>query len=220
MKFDPAQILLMIPPVLLAITMSEAARAYAARYWGDNTAEKFGRLSLNPFVHIDLFGTVAVPLLLAFTGAPFLFGWAKPVPVNSRNLRDVRLGIRSIAAAGLLANLLMMYAWGLLLALLPIIPAAFREPFSGMAGYGITFNAVLFVLNALPVLPFDGGRIIDTFLPAKYSVQFQETARYGTWVVLILLLTGILGYLILPLAAALSYTAYLPATLIAALFLR
>ena len=181
MKFDPAQILLMIPPVLLAITMSEAARAYAARYWGDNTAEKFGRLSLNPFVHIDLF---------------------------------------SIAAAGLLANLLMMYAWGLLLALLPVIPAAFREPFSGMAGYGITFNAVLFVLNALPVLPFDGGRIIDTFLPAKYSVQFQKTARYGTWVVLILLLTGILGYLILPLAAALSYTAYLPATLIAALFLR
>ena len=188
MKFDPAQILLMIPPVLLAITMSEAARAYAARYWGDNTAEKFG--------------------------------WANPVPVNSRHLRDVRLGIRSIAAAGLLANLLMMYAWGLLLALLPVIPAAFREPFSGMAGYGITFNAVLFVLNALPVLPFDGGRIIDTFLPAKYSVQFQKTARYGTWVVLILLLTGILGYLILPLAAALSYTAYLPATLIAALFLR
>jgi len=121
---------------------------------------------------------------------------------------------------GAASMLVMLFALLLLLALLPVIPAAFREPFSGMAGYGITFNAVLFVLNALPVLPFDGGRIIDTFLPAKYSVQFQKTARYGTWVVLILLLTGILGYLILPLAAALSYTAYLPATLIAALFLR
>ncbi|MGF6147682.1 Zn-dependent proteases [Kingella potus] len=219
MKFDPAQILLMIAPILLAITLSEAARAYAARYWGDNTAEKFGRLSLNPIVHIDILGTIIVPAILILTGAPFLFGWAKPVPVNSRNLRNIRLGIRSISAAGLLANLLMMYCWGLLLSLVPIVPASFREPLSGMAGYGISFNAILFVLNALPILPFDGGRFIDTFLPAKWSVQFQKTARYGTWVILILLITGILGYLILPLASVLSYTAYFIATLIGSLFL-
>ena len=200
MNFDLASFLLMIAPALLAITLHEAAHAYAARYWGDNTAEKLGRLTLNPLAHIDLFGTVIVPAILIVSGSPFFFGWAKPVPVIGRNLRDARLGWRTISIAGPLANLLMAFAWALLMGLLPVVPASFGEALAGMASFGISFNAFLFVLNMLPILPLDGGRFLDSFLPAKWSAQFQKIEPYGTWIVFIALVAGLLGPLLAYLA--------------------
>ena len=162
MNFDPATFLLMIAPALLAITLHEAAHAYAARYWGDNTAEKLGRLTLNPLAHIDLFGTIIVPAILIVSGSPF--------------------------------------AWAVLMGLLPVVPASFGEALAGMASFGISFNAFLFVLNMLPVPPLDGGSFLDSFLPAKWSAQLQKIEPYGTWIVFIALVAGLLGPLLAYLA--------------------
>lgn len=199
-NFDLGVFLLAVLPVLLAITVHEAAHGYAARYWGDTTAEQLGRLTLNPLAHIDLMGTVVVPALLFFTTG-FMFGWAKPVPVVTRNFRNARLGMRTVAIAGPLSNLLMAFGWGVVAALSAYVPESYQYPMSKMAGYGVSINAVLFVLNMMPVLPLDGGRFIDTFLPPKLSMQFGKIEPYGTWIILILLMTGVLWHVIGPLVA-------------------
>ena len=133
-----------------------------------------------------------------FLFTPFLFGWAKPVPVIPRNFRNMRQGMRMVAIAGPLSNLLMAFAWGLALALAPIVPESFQYPLSQMARYGVIINVVLFVLNMLPILPLDGGRFVDTFLPAHASMQFRKIEPYGTWILLILLMTGLLGQIMSP----------------------
>jgi Zn-dependent protease len=184
-------------PVLLAITVHEAAHGYAARYYGDRTAEQLGRLTLNPLAHIDPVGTLLVPLL-TFMFTPFMFGWAKPVPVQTRNLRNVRIGMRVVAIAGPLSNLAMAFLWGLAMVAAAFVPASFQYPLQQMGYYGVMINAVLFVLNMMPILPLDGGRFIDTFLPPRLSQQFQKTEAYGTWVILLLLMTGILGAIMSP----------------------
>lgn len=199
-NFDLGIFLLALVPVLLAITVHEAAHGYAARYWGDRTAEQFGRLTLNPLAHIDPVGTILVPLLM-FLFTPFLFGWAKPVPIVPRNFRNMRLGLRTVAVAGPLSNLVMAFGWGLAFALAPHVPESFRYPLGEMAKYGVLINAVLFVLNMLPVLPLDGGRFVDSFLPARASAQFRKIEPYGTWVILILLMTGLLGKIMMPFVA-------------------
>ncbi|MDO4998298.1 MAG: site-2 protease family protein [Neisseria sp.] len=199
-KFDLGVFLLAVLPVLLAITIREAARAYAARRYGDPTPEQFGRLTLNPLVHIDLFGTIIVPLLM-FLFTPFVFGWAKPVPIDSRRFSHPRQAWRAISAVGPLANLSMAFVWGLGFVLAPHV-GSFGEPLSQMSNYGVMINAVLFVLNIIPILPFDGGRFIDTFLPAKASMSFQKIEPYGSWIVLLLLITGVLGKFISPLVFA------------------
>lgn len=196
-KFDLGIFLLAVLPVLLAITVHEAAHGYAARYWGDRTAEKLGRLTLNPLAHIDLMGTIIVPFVM-FLFTPFLFGWAKPVPVISRNFRDMRKGMRMVAIAGPLSNLLMAFAWSLVLVFAPNVPDSFQYPLSQMARYGVIINVVLFVLNMLPILPLDGGRFVDTFLSARASMQFHKIEPYGTWILLILLMTGLLEKIISP----------------------
>ena len=196
-QFDLGVFLLAVLPVLLAITVHEAAHGYAARYWGDRTAEQLGRLTLNPLAHIDLVGTIIVPFVM-FLFTPFLFGWAKPVPVIPRNFRNIRQGMRMVAIAGPLSNLLMAFTWGLALALAPIVPESFQYPLSQMARYGVIINVVLFVLNMLPILPLDGGRFVDTFLPARASMQFRKIEPYGTWILLILLMTGLLGQIMSP----------------------
>lgn len=178
--------------------MHEAAHGYAARYWGDHTAEQMGRLTLNPLVHIDLIGTVIVPAVLFFTTG-FMFGWAKPVPVVPRHFRNMRLGMRTVAVAGPLSNLVMAFGWGIVAALAVYVPESYQYPMSKMAGYGIMVNAVLFVLNMMPVPPLDGGRFIDSFLPAKQSMQYRKIEPYGTWIILILLMTGVLWTIIGPL---------------------
>lgn len=196
-NFDLGVFLLAVLPVLLAITVREVARGYTARYWGDNTAEQYGRLTLNPLPHIDLVGTIIVPLLtLMFT--PFLFGWARPIPIDLRNFRNPRLAWRCIAASGPLSNLAMAVLWGVVLVLTPYAGGAYQMPLAQMANYGILINAILFALNIIPILPWDGGIFIDTFLPAKYSQAFRKIEPYGTWIILLLMLTGVLGAFIAP----------------------
>ncbi|MFC3873832.1 site-2 protease family protein [Neisseria musculi] len=199
-SFNLGVFLLALMPVLLAITVHEAAHGYAARYWGDRTAEQLGRLTLNPLAHIDPVGTVLVPILM-FLFTPFLFGWAKPVPIVPRNFRDMRMGLRMVAVAGPLSNLAMAFGWGLAFALAAYVPESFQYPLGEMAKYGVLINAVLFVLNMLPVLPLDGGRFIDSFLPARASMQFRKIEPYGTWIILILLMSGLLGKIMMPFVA-------------------
>lgn len=197
-NFDAGVFLLAVVPVLLAITVREAARAYAARRYGDPTAEQFGRLTLNPLPHIDLVGTVIVPLtMLAFTG--FVFGWAKPIPINSRLLNKPREAWRMISLAGPAANLAMAFVWGTVFALAPRVVGSFQYPLSQMAQYGVMANTVFFVFSLIPILPFDGGRIIDSFLPAGASQTFRKIEPYGSWIILILLFTGVLGSIFRPL---------------------
>lgn len=196
-NFDLAVFLLAVLPVLLAITVHEAAHGYAARHYGDRTAEMMGRLTLNPIKHIDPVGTILVPaLMFAFT--PFLFGWAKPVPVNTRNFKDMRMGMRMVAIAGPLSNLVMCFGWALMMVASQWVPESFQEAMQTMSRYGIIINAVLFVLNMLPILPLDGGRFVDTFLPARASMQFQKIEPYGMWIIIALLVTGLLGQIMYP----------------------
>ena len=183
--------------MLLAITVHEAAHGYAARHYGDRTAEQLGRLTLNPLAHIDPIGTIVVPSLMFFTTG-FLFGWAKPVPVVTRNFRDVRMGMRMVAVTGPLSNLAMMFGWAVLMGISPLVPASFQFPLSQMAQFGIVINAVLFVLNMLPILPLDGGRFLDTFLPARASMNFRKIEPYGMWIIIILMFTGLLSTIMQP----------------------
>ncbi|QEY24379.1 site-2 protease family protein [Neisseria animalis] len=202
-NFDMGVFLLAILPVLLAITVHEAAHAYAARYWGDRTAEQMGRLTLNPLAHIDLVGTVLVPLFLLAVSAPFLFGWAKPVPIVPRHFRDVRMGWRMVAFAGPLSNLVMAFAWAATFGLARYAPEAFQFPLSQMANYGIIINVMLFVLNMLPIPPLDGSKVVDSFLPARASMQYRKIEPYGMWILLFLVMSGMLGTIMWPFAGTL-----------------
>ncbi|MDF7677012.1 site-2 protease family protein [Neisseriaceae bacterium ESL0693] len=200
---DFAQILLAILPLLLAITVHEAAHGYMARHYGDHTAALMGRLTLNPVKHIDLVGTIIVPLIIFMSsslfGAPMIFGWAKPVPINPRHFRNPRIASRMVSVAGPLANLFMSFGWALLLIASQWVPDSFKMALELMSFMGISFNIGLFILNMLPILPLDGGRFINTFLPLKWSYQYQKTEPYGMWIILLLLITNVLEAIIKPL---------------------
>ena len=196
-NFNLGIFLLAVLPVLLAITVHEAAHGYAARHYGDHTAEQLGRLTLNPLAHIDPIGTIVVPAVMFFTTG-FMFGWAKPVPVVSRNFRDTRIGMRMVAIAGPASNFVMMFGWAVLMMLSPLVPENFQNPMQQMAYFGVMINAVLFVLNMLPILPLDGGRFVDTFLSAKASFQFRKIEPYGMWILIALLFTGLLSKIMRP----------------------
>lgn len=216
-NFDLSVFLLAILPVLLALTVHEAAHGYMARHYGDRTAEQMGRLTLNPLAHIELVGTIIVPLI-TFMLTPFIFGWAKPVPVIPRNFRNVRMGMRMVAIVGPLSNLLMALVWAVVLGLSHVVPMSFQEGLSKMASIGVLINAVLFVLNMLPILPLDGGRFLDTFLPAKASMSFQKIEPYGTWILLGLMITGLLWAIMGPFVSLVVGIAQVIATGIGGLF--
>ncbi|MDC7705713.1 site-2 protease family protein [Vogesella indigofera] len=184
-------------PVLLAITLHEAAHAYAAKRFGDATAYMMGRMTLNPLKHIDPVGTVLLPLLSLVIGG-FLFGWAKPVPVNFGALRNPRVGMRWVAAAGPAANLLMAILWVLLLKLAIVMDNDYSRPLALMSQAGIVINVVLMVLNLMPILPLDGGRIVESLLPRPLAYRFSRLEPYGMWILLALVFTGLLSPILRP----------------------
>ncbi|HWA36990.1 MAG TPA: site-2 protease family protein [Burkholderiales bacterium] len=195
-------------PVLFAITLHEAAHGYVARHFGDLTAHAQGRISLNPLRHIDPVGTILVPVailvgsLLAGTSG-FLFGWAKPVPVNYSALRNPRPHMAWVAAAGPGANLAMALLWALLLKVAVLLPeGGFSTPLELMARAGIVVNLVFMFLNLLPILPLDGGRILTSLLPNRAAWRYAKLEPWGLPLLLLLLFTNVLGLVLEPLVGA------------------
>ena len=188
-------------PMIFAITLHEAAHGYVAKHFGDYTAYQQGRISLNPLTHIDPVGTVVIPVTLALlTAGQFIFGWAKPVPVNFSNLRNPKSDMLWVAAAGPGANLLMALLWGLALKLAFVMPANyFSYPLQKMANGGVMINLALMVLNLIPIPPLDGGRIAVSLLPNRLAYRFAMIEPYGFIIVIALLATRVLGVVIGPL---------------------
>ena len=195
-------------PVLFAITLHEAAHGYVARHFGDMTAHAQGRISLNPVRHIDIVGTIIVPLaILVLTskliGGGLLFGWAKPVPVNYSALRKPRQHMALVAAAGPGANLVMALIWALALKLSVLLPAnGFSEPLGLMAQAGIFVNLIFMFLNLLPILPLDGGRIVASLLPTRAAWQYARLEPFGLPLLVLLLVTNVLAFVLEPLVGA------------------
>ncbi|MDR2113349.1 MAG: site-2 protease family protein [Candidatus Accumulibacter sp.] len=194
-------------PVILAITLHEAAHAYAASHFGDTTARAAGRISLNPLRHVDPVGTLLVPgaaLLLSYlaAGNTMLFGWAKPVPVNFGRLRNPLRDMMWVAAAGPAVNLVMALGWAALLKLATILPlAAYARPLALMSFAGININLVLMVLNLLPLPPLDGGRIAVGLLPYRLALPFSRLEPWGFPILLLLLFTHTLDLILWPVIA-------------------
>ena len=195
-------------PVLFAITLHEAAHGYVARHFGDMTAFAQGRISLNPARHIDPVGTILVPILILFlsklAGASgFLFGWAKPVPVNYSALRRPRQHMLWVAAAGPAANLAMAVGWALVLKVAMLLPGtSFSVPMRLMGEAGILVNLIFLFLNLLPILPLDGGRILASLLPHRVAWQYAKLEPWGVPVLFVLLFTKVLDGVLGPLVYA------------------
>jgi Zn-dependent protease len=190
-------------PVIFAITLHEAAHGYVARHFGDPTAYLAGRISLNPLRHIDPVGTLLVPAVILglskLAGGGILFGWAKPVPVDFSRLRNPKKDMFWVAAAGPGANLFMALIWALLLKLALVMPDnAYSTPLGEMAQAGMQINAVLMLLNLLPIPPLDGGRIAVSLLPHRLAYRFARLEPFGFPILLVLLFTGILGTVLWP----------------------
>jgi Zn-dependent protease len=180
-------------PVLFAITVHEAAHGYAARYFGDPTAHMLGRISLNPMRHIDPVGTILMPLLLYFaTSGAFLFGYAKPVPVNFGRLRNPKRDMVWVALAGPGANLAMAIGWTVLAYVLVALGTEERF-FLEMAQAGMLVNLVMFAFNLFPLPPLDGGRILVGLLPMRQAVAVSRVEPYGFFIVLALVVSGVVG---------------------------
>jgi Zn-dependent protease len=195
-------------PVLLAITLHEAAHGYVARHFGDPTAAEAGRITLNPFRHIDPVGTILVPagilgISILFGSSGMLFGWAKPVPVNFSRLRNPKADMLWVAAAGPFMNLVMALAWAALLkVVVSVEPGTYTDALIHMSIAGITINAILMFLNLLPLPPLDGGRIAVSLLPNRLAWNFARIEPYGFPILLIALFSGILGAILWPMISA------------------
>jgi len=187
-------------PVLFAITVHEVAHGWVARKLGDPTAMLLGRLTLNPIKHIDPIGTVVVPIALLLMGG-FIFGWAKPVPVTWENLRHPKRDMALVAVAGPLANLLMAILWALIMKLGLTFGASMPSlawPLIYMGGAGIAINAILMLLNLLPIPPLDGGRVLAGLLPGPWAWKLNRIEPYGLIILVLLLATGMLGRILGP----------------------
>lgn len=188
-------------PLIFAITLHEVAHGWVASWLGDQTARLSGRLSLNPLRHIDLMGTIIVPLLMLLT-TNFIFGWAKPVPVDARNLHYPKRDMAFVALAGPIANFIMALAWGLLLKLGILLENAGNvwvgTPLGYMGAAGIMINAVLGVLNLIPLPPLDGGKVVMSLLPKRWAYYFSYVEPYSFFILILLLVTNWLGAIIGP----------------------
>lgn len=199
-------------PVIFAITFHEAAHGYIAKYFGDLTAYQAGRISLNPIKHIDPMGTIIVPLTLFIIskltmGTGFLFGWAKPVPVNFGQLHHPKRDMLWVAVAGPAANLFMACCWAVILKLgaMSFPDNFYATPMILMGKAGIDINLILMVLNLLPLPPLDGGRMVISLLPSRLAYMFSRIEPYGFMILLFLLITGILGAIVWPFILYMKY---------------
>ncbi len=203
------QLLIWALPVLVAITFHEVAHGYVAYKLGDPTAKFVGRLTLNPFVHIDLFGTILLPLiLLVATRGQFVFGYAKPVPINPANFRNPRKGMAVSAAAGpvmniILATLSVVILRGVIAPLAVFSPGLVGErilrPLMLIFEASVFVNVILAVFNMIPIPPLDGGRVIVGLLPSKHARSYSKIEPFGFIIVIILIYTGLADYFIMPL---------------------
>ena len=186
-------------PLIFAITLHEAAHAFAARYFGDSTAYMLGRMTLNPIKHIDPVWTILVPIVTLLV-SPFVFGAAKPVPVNFGALRNPKRDMIWVAAAGPFANLIMMVMWAIIGKIAISAGASGPVYFLALvAEAGIFVNALLMVFNLFPLLPLDGGRILTGLLPNRLAYAFSRTEPYGMFILIALIVTGVLGKFMWPL---------------------
>jgi len=184
-------------PVIFAITVHEAAHGFAARFFGDMTADRAGRITLNPLKHIDPIGTILLPALTLLVGG-ILFGWAKPVPVDFSRLRNPKRDMLWVAAAGPASNFVMALFWALMIKLSLTAPNIYSNPMALMGQAGVMINVVLMVLNLLPLPPLDGGRIAVSLLPNHMAFKYAQIERYGFIILIVLLATGILGRIMEP----------------------
>ena len=184
--------LIVLPVLLMSVVVHEVAHALVAKWEGDETAYRLGRVTLNPLPHLDLMGSAIVPLLLFFLPGDFIFGWAKPVPVNPRNYRDYKWGDIRVSMAGIASNLVLAVFCTLVLALLQGLSSAI-----GSAGgvisiliqaafYGLYINLILAVFNLIPIPPLDGSHVVYHLLPLKLRARYQEFGRYGIGVIMLL----------------------------------
>ncbi len=187
-------------PVIFAVTVHEVAHGWVASQFGDQTARSMGRLTLNPIKHIDPVGTIVVPAIMYFASG-FIFGWAKPVPINWRNLGHPRRDMAIVAIAGPAANLLMLLFWAMsakVIMLLGNDSNHLTQLLFIMSNIGIMINIVLMILNLFPILPLDGGRILTAMLPRNLAISFSRMEPYGLIILVVLLLSGVLWKILLP----------------------
>jgi Zn-dependent protease len=219
------KIVVCILPLTFAITLHEVAHGFVAFLFGDYTAKLSGRLSLNPIKHIDPMGTIVIPILLLVT-TNFVFGWAKAVPVDPRNLHHPRRDMAFVALAGPLSNLVMALLWGLItkIGLMATLSGSewLGTPLAYMGAAGILINVVLGVLNLIPIPPLDGAKVLATVLPPRAAYYFNLLEPYGFFILIILMLTNVLFYMIIPFASFLiekiSIVLGIPPTFIYSLF--
>lgn len=194
-----------VMPILLAITLHEYAHGWVANKLGDSTARMLGRLTINPIKHIDPVGTLLIPIaLLLLTNGAFVFGYAKPIPVNVNNLKKPRSDMAFVAVAGPLANLIMAFAWGfiMLLAINGIFgDVNISRGFYDMGRNGILINVLLLVLNLLPLPPLDGGRVLASVAPRNIANSLDRIEPYGFFILIGLMALGVLDDILLPIMA-------------------
>ncbi|HJD43466.1 MAG TPA: site-2 protease family protein [Candidatus Paenalcaligenes intestinipullorum] len=199
----PVQILLYSIPIITAITLHEVAHGYVARLFGDDTAQRQGRITLNPIKHIDPVGTLLVPLVmylmtLMTMGAGLIFGWAKPVPVDASRMRNPKQDMFWVALAGPASNLIMMVLWALLWAQAHHGSAQGSAALADMAMMGIRINIILMALNLLPIPPLDGSRMVSSVLPHQWALNYARIEPYGFFILILLMISGYLGVLMQP----------------------
>ncbi len=208
MQRSPGELIISYIALLLAISVHECSHAWTANRLGDPTAKNMGRITLNPIAHIDLIGTVLIPLFIIISGSNFLFGWAKPVPVNPYNLRNQKKGTLWVSFSGPLSNMTLAVMATVFYHMFSFIPGAYfftqegisiLEPLMLIIMITIQLNIILAVFNLIPIFPLDGSGILMGILPAEKAILFERTKPYGFIILLFLFYTGILGKIMSPL---------------------